>query len=176
MLMTVFCYFAHLIILIYYSVFLNQQHANIKFTSESETPNETLSFLDIQIKRRNSSFSTSVYQKPTFTGLFTNFHNFIPLKYKKGLTQTPIDRFFKIWSTYENFHLEVEKFRTIFKLNGYPTHLWEKCIQLFLDKTFKPTPKAATIPKKIIYFCRPFTGLHPLQIRTQIHKLCSSTF
>ena len=75
--------------------FLNQQRANIKFTSECETPNKTLSFLDIQIKRNNWSFSTSAYQKPTFPGLFTDFHSFMPLKYKKGLIQTHIDRFFK---------------------------------------------------------------------------------
>ena len=50
--------------------FLNQQYPNIKFTSEIETPNKTLSFLDIQIKRSNLLFSTSVHQKPTFTGLF----------------------------------------------------------------------------------------------------------
>ena len=67
---------------------LNQQHA-------IEKSNKTLSFLDIQIKRSNPSFSTSAYQISTFTGLFTNFHSFIPLKYKKGLILTHIDRFFK---------------------------------------------------------------------------------
>ena len=29
--------------------------------------------------------STSVYRKPTFTGLFTNFYSFIPLAYKRSL-------------------------------------------------------------------------------------------
>ena len=52
--------------------FLNEQHSSIKFSSEVET-NNTLSFLDIKIIRPNGSFSTSVYQKPTFTELFTNF-------------------------------------------------------------------------------------------------------
>ena len=89
--------------------FLNQQHVNIKFTSGIETPKKTLSFQDIQIECSNSSFATSIYQKPTFTGLFTNFHSFIPLKYKKGLTLTLIDWFFKICSTYENFHTQIHK-------------------------------------------------------------------
>ena len=128
-----FCYFAHQNILIYFSDFLNQQHANIKFTTEIETPSKTFFFLDIQIKRSNSSFSTSAYQKPTFTGLFTNFRSFIPLKYKKGLILILFDRFSKICSTYENFHQEVEKFRTIIELNGCPTHLWDKCVQSFQD-------------------------------------------
>ena len=52
--------------------FLNRQHHNIKFTREIES-NSTLPFLDISIIRKNGVFETSVYQKPTFTGLFTNF-------------------------------------------------------------------------------------------------------
>ena len=53
----------------------------------------------------------SVYQKPTFTGLLTNFHSFIPLAYKKCLILTLLNRYFRICSAYENFCLEVEKFR-----------------------------------------------------------------
>ena len=127
--------------------FLNQQHANIKFTFEVET-DRTLSFLDIQIERYNGSFLTSVCQKPTFTGLFTNFHSFIPLTYSKGLIFTLLNRFFRICSTYEHFHLEVQKFRKIFNLNGYPTYFWDKCIQLFLHKIYNPTPSVLTAPKK----------------------------
>ena len=33
-----------------------------------------------------------------------------------------------------------------------------------------------TAPKKIIYFCLPFTGIHSLQIRTQISRLCNAAF
>ena len=30
------------------------------------------------------------------------------------------------------------------------------------------------VPKKIIYFCLPFTGKHSLQIRTQINHICNA--
>ncbi len=53
--------------------YLNHQHPNISFTSELE--NGKLPFLDVDITRPNGKFSTSVYRKPTFTGLFTNFHS-----------------------------------------------------------------------------------------------------
>lgn len=155
--------------------YLNHQHHNIDFTSEVET-NKTLSFLDINITRSNGSFNTSVYQKPTFTALFTNFHSFIPLTYKKGLISTLLNRYFKICSSFENFHVEIEKFRKIFNRNGYPTQLYDKCVRVFLDKIYKPAPKSFNVPKKVMYFCLPFTGLHSLQIRTQIQKLCSSAY
>ena len=51
--------------------YLNRQHKNIKFTSETENEN-CISFLDIKITRENNKFMTSVYRKPTFSGVFTN--------------------------------------------------------------------------------------------------------
>ena len=54
--------------------YLNRQHPNISFTFELEKDGK-LTFLDVYITRSNGKFSTSVYRKPTFTGLFTaSFH------------------------------------------------------------------------------------------------------
>ena len=64
--------------------YLNSQHPNISFTCELENDGK-LPFLDILVERSDSDFSTSVYRKPTFTGLFTNFHSCIPLSFKRGL-------------------------------------------------------------------------------------------
>ena len=113
--------------------FLNHQHPNIKFTSEIES-NNTLPFLDVKITLSNRSFSTSVYHKPTFTGLFTNFDSFIPFSYKRSLILSLLHRFFNLCSNYENFHKELDTFKIIFKLNGYPTHFFDKCACLFLDE------------------------------------------
>ena len=52
--------------------YLNHQHSNKSFTSELEKDGK-LPSLDIEISRLNGKFSTSVYRKPTFTGLFTHF-------------------------------------------------------------------------------------------------------
>ena len=154
--------------------FLNRQHPNINFTFETES-NRSLPFLDIDITRHNGTFTTSVYRKPTFTGLFTNFHSFIPFTYKQGLILSLLHRCFNICSSYENFHKELEMLKSIFKTNGFPTHSFDKCASLFLDKTFTSKP-VHTVPKKVLYFSLPFTGCHSLQIRTQILKLCSSAY
>ena len=50
--------------------YLNKQHKNIKFTLEIEE-NGLLLFLDIKINHENNKFVTSVYHKPTFSGVFT---------------------------------------------------------------------------------------------------------
>ena len=76
------------------------------------------SFRDVNIMFSDGILSTSVYRKPTFTGMFTNFDSFTPISYKKGLISTLLFRYFNISSSYAIFHAEVEKFKKIMILNG----------------------------------------------------------
>ena len=55
---------------------LNTKHANIKFTCEKEV-NRSLPFLDVVISRNKEGFTTTVYHKPTFSGVYSNFNSFI---------------------------------------------------------------------------------------------------
>ena len=106
-----------------------------------------LPFLDIDISCSQGKFSTSVYRKPTFTGLFTNFHSFIPLTYKRCLVSCLIHRIFNLCSSYENFHIQLEVVRNLFKLNyfGFPSYMFERIIRRFLDNTFVPKPSVQTV-------------------------------
>ena len=58
------------------------------------------SFLDIKILRENYRFTTSVYHKPTFSGVFTKFESFIPNLYKYTLLFTLLHRPFKLCSIF----------------------------------------------------------------------------
>ena len=55
--------------------YMNLRHGNIKFTSEIEN-NSKLAFLDTTVLCENGKFSTSVYRKPTFSGLGLNILSF----------------------------------------------------------------------------------------------------
>ncbi len=155
--------------------FLNRQHPDISFTSELEKDGK-LPFLDVDITRSNGKFSTSIYRKPTFTGIFTNFHSFIPLAYKRSLISCLLYRIFNLCSSYENFHIQLEVIRKLFNLNGFPSHMFDHLAHRFLNKIFEPKPPVHTAPKKVVYFCLPFTGSHSLQIRTQITRLCNAAY
>ena len=63
--------------------FVNGRHANMSFTIEREKQNR-ISFLDIAITPEDKAFTTSVYCKPTFSGVFTHFDSFLPSTYKFG--------------------------------------------------------------------------------------------
>ena len=133
-------------------------------------------FLDISIISKNGVFETSVYQKPTFTGLFTNFHSFIPSQYKCSLVSSLVHRLYNICSKYENFQAQLESFRQILNRNSYPIRLFDSCVRTFLGKVSQPKPIVHYVSKRVLYFSLPYTGKHPLQIRTQISRLCSSAY
>ena len=64
----------------------NSKHQNIKFTYEKESK-ILLLFLDIILSRSVNGFEISVYQKPNFSGVYSNVNSFIYEQYKIGLTK-----------------------------------------------------------------------------------------
>ena len=85
---------------------MNHQHPNIKFTFEVEK-NINFAFLEVKICRENNKFTTSVFRKPTFSGVFTNFDSFVPASYKHGLVNTLLFQCFKMCSSHEKRHNEI---------------------------------------------------------------------
>ena len=152
-----------------FRTYLNCQHPNIKLTSEIEEHN-CMSFLDIKITRELNSFSTSVYRKPTFSGVFTNFDSFIPLSYKTGLIWSLLYRAFSLRSSFELLHQEILKLKDIFKRNGYPINFIDKCVKRFLDKVFVEKKTFLTASKKQLLCVLPFIGKKSLQLRSRSVK------
>ena len=136
---------------------MNKQHRCIKFTSETEQ-NNTFSFLDINITRQNNQLKTSVYRKPTFSGVFTHYESYIDQSYKKSLIFTLLFRCYSLCSDYTLFHLEVEKLREILKKNSYPSSIIELSIRTFLNRLYVPKQVYSTAPKKELLIILPFLG------------------
>ena len=66
---------------------MSSKHKNINFTVEQGNIG-SLSFLDVKICRKNGKFGTSVYRKPTFCGVFTNYESFMQAYEKRRLLYT----------------------------------------------------------------------------------------
>ena len=145
--------------------YLNRQHKNIKFTSETEN-NNSISFLNIKIIRDNQKFMTSVYRKLTFSGVFTNFGSFIPKSYKYNLLFRLLHRAFKLCSNFERFHLEIDKLKTIFENNGYPKSFVDLRIKKYLDKVFIKEKLVLKAPQKELICVLPFLEKRSMQLRT----------
>ena len=79
--------------------YLNSRHKDIQFTVEFEQDHE-IPFLDVLIKRLlNNSFSSSIYQKKMFTGLYSQWDSLTPRKYKINLIRTLTYRCLRICSS-----------------------------------------------------------------------------
>ena len=79
--------------------YLNNRHANIKLTMVV-VENQEIPFLNVLVKRNQKNiFSTTVYRKKSFTGLFTKWDSFTPRKYKFHLIRALTNRCLRICST-----------------------------------------------------------------------------
>ena len=56
----------------------------MSFSMETERKNK-FSFFDIEVIRKQGKFSTTVYRKPTFSGVYSNFESFLPFVCKFGM-------------------------------------------------------------------------------------------
>ena len=73
-----------------------------------------------QVIREQGKFTTTVYRKPTFSGVYSNFESFLPSVYKFGMVYTLVYRCFRISSNWTQFHTELTFLKGIFRKNGYP--------------------------------------------------------
>ena len=110
------------------------RHLNMCFTYEVEKDNK-LPFLDILVTREDT-FTTNIYRKPTFSGLYTNFHSFLPESYKTGLLLTLLFRTYTICSDWSKFHTEIIILRNIMLKYEFPAIFLDFCIKLYFDKLF----------------------------------------
>ena len=116
---------------------LNSFHKSIQFTYELEN-NGSLPFLDISVQRlpqhERSWFSTSVYRKPTFTGLLLNWKSFVPHEYKKRTIASMVYRAIRISSDYSIMHKEFLFIRQLAVSNGYPLSFVQGIIKNTLER------------------------------------------
>ena len=149
--------------------YLNSRHLNISLTIENEKGNR-MSFLDVNIIREKEKFTTSVYRKPRFSGVYACFDSFLPSSNKIVLLYTLLYRCFRICSDWTKFHLELVKLTDVFKNNGYPENFINNCFKVFLDNKYRIQEKVIIVPKKTLFLALPYLGPLSLQTRTKLRK------
>ena len=113
---------------------------------------------------------TTVYRKPTFSGVYTHFDSFLPSTYKFGMIYTLAYRCFCICSDWTKFHSELTKLKDIFRKNGLPVSFIDKCFKKFLDNVHIIKEKVPTVEKKSLLLVLPYLGTISLQTRTKLQK------
>ena len=155
--------------------YINNAHSSIKFTMDAET-NNCLNFLDISINRSDSSFTTNVFRKSSFTGLGLNFYSFSPDIYKYNSCKTLINRAYMICSNWVSFSSEITTLEKYFKQNCYPTFVFQKCLKKYLNFRFSHQLPIATVPKCVKYYSFPFLGAKTKSFQTELSKIVSKYY
>ena len=151
---------------------MSSKNQNINFTVEQENIG-SLSFLDVKICRKNGKFVTSVYRKPTFSGVFTNYKSFIPTYQNRGLLHALLHRSFSICCDFKSFHFEINHLKTILIKNNYPSNFIDLYIKSFLNKLYTPKVMVPNVPKRNVFVNLPFLGSTSFQIPKKLQKLFS---
>lgn len=156
--------------------YFNSKHETINFTFEGETSDRSISFLDVNITRFNNEFQTSVYRKPTFTGLGTNFFSNIFDVYKTNAIRTLIYRAYCICSTYLSFHNEMLFLRSYFVNNGYPSRLFESILSKFLSSRYTETSANFNVPRQKLFIQLPYLSNQSTKLKNEMNTLINKYF
>ena len=133
----------------------NSVQKYVKFTSQQESVDASLPFLDVKISRNTDSLSFSWYHKPTFSGQMLNFHSFCPLVWKQSLLRGFRNRISKICSP-DRLHIAIDELEQIFIANGYPTEFINSNFTNYVPKT--TSQKHHNVPQRPVYIRLPYLG------------------
>ena len=86
-----------------YQIF-NSIHPNLKFTEEKNE--RKLPFLGVLITKTSNEIETTVYKKPTFSGLYTKWDSYTPTKYKRNPINNLLHGAHQICSSFTLLHNE----------------------------------------------------------------------
>ena len=128
---------------------LNELLLSLSFTMEEENNNK-LPFLDVLVERWDSSFLTSVYWKPTFTGLYLSWDSFATKSSKLNLIRCLSYRALNICCD-SKIEDELKAIKEIFINNGYPEEVIDDNIKLTVIR-LKNKNKIFGPPKCPVYF------------------------
>ena len=119
--------------------FLNSVHPNIQFTLEHEESRK-LPFLDTLVSRQINKFSSTIYRKKTFTGVYLHWTSLTARRYKLGLIRCLAERIWRICSEENERQIEFEKLKSILQRNEYPLQVIEKALSKFIESKTRPQP------------------------------------
>ena len=106
---------------------LNRLHKALKFTMESEEEGQ-LPFLEVLVMKEVGKFATTIYSKPTFTGLYTRWDSYCATGQKIALLRSLTQRAKKICSP-QHLGIEIMKLKSIFSINGYPEPIVDRVMR-----------------------------------------------
>ena len=148
---------------------MNTCRPKMKFPFKKEQQNY-FNFPDVKVIRENNVFTTSVYRKPSFSGVYTHCAGYMLLCYKFSLVSTIIFRSFTTCSDMPKFHLGICKFKDVNIKNCYSERFVDKCVKTFFNKVFIPKQIIQTAEKKQMIIVLRYMDMISTERKVKWHK------
>ena len=133
---------------------LNSMYPSLKFTVERESKH-CLPFLDVFVHKTPTAFLTTVYRKPTFSGLYTRWDSFCPQQRKINLIKTLVYRALMI-SSKCFLGDEIKFIKSTLSKNGYTLSVLDSVVN---DVTIKfDRASRCTVNRCPVYLRLPYIG------------------
>ena len=110
-----------------------ENNSELRFTYELSV-NDKIPFLDINIDANTDRYITTVYSKPTDVGRCLNAASECPERYKNSVIKSYLRRAYKISSTWQHFHQEIERVKQLLINNNFCNRNVDKEISAFLTR------------------------------------------
>ena len=95
-----------------YHAYLHTCHLNLSDSFEQKK-NAKLSFLDVEVSRKQSKFATAVYRKPNFSSVYGHFEGFFSNGIQSWYDIHANCRCFNIYSDWIKFHEELSFLKNV---------------------------------------------------------------
>ena len=112
----------------------------------------------LPFKPNQIELHSSIYRKPTFTGLALIIFSYCPMKHKINSIKTLIHRAYYLSSNYQYFATEIDYLKNFFTNNGYPLKFFERIVGSFLNRIKTTNIPVITVPKDEFYVSLPYLG------------------
>ena len=150
--------------------YLNAKHPNITFTTETESNNQ-LPFIGVSVMHHDLGFNTCIYRKPTDTGLGLNWLSFISSSFKPNSILTLLHRCYSVTSNWSLFHEEVTNLHTYYANNSFPSSVFWRAVNKFVNRVINPPTVSYDVPKDKQFISLPFFGHQSYVMRNRLLSL-----
>ena len=117
-----------------------------------------------------NGFTTNLYRKKTFTGLYAHFDSLSPVQYKINLSSVLIYRAFHTFLSYKAFHSQICNIKRFLQQNRFPAQLIDRIIKSFLNKQYVVDIKPSNVPKLPILLFLPYLGVYSIHLKKRLTK------
>ena len=143
-----------------------------------------ITVLDTSVYRGLTSFHTTIYRKPTFTGVYLNWTSLTSRRYKISLIYCLLGRAWKICDEVSERMKELQRLKEILLKNEYPEHVIDHEFEKFIrsrsressqqDNTLQTTPDELVTHTR--YIVLPFVSREAESFAIRLKKLVTTSF